>query len=288
MRAGNAVEIPQADLEKMKKIELEMLVELDRICRKYHIKYNICAGTLLGAVRHKGFIPWDDDIDVRMLRREYKKFCRVCEKELDDSKFFLQNKDTDPGYRWYFGRILRKGTEYVRVGQEELEQKTGVFIDIFPSDGIPENFLTKLLYSFLTWCCRKTLWSPVGVRVEKNPLKRRVFIFLSRIPPKVPFGILEFLSRRYNEKNCERFACIGLKKDKSIFSSQRIQKYGLKREWHTDLIEMEFEGHMFFAPRDYHGWLVEGFGDDYMQLPPVEKRTIHHTVSSYKLLEDVS
>lgn len=288
MRAGKAIEIPHSDLEKMKQIELEMLLELDRICRKNNIKYNICAGTLLGGVRHKGFIPWDDDIDVRMLRSEYKRFCKVCEKELDTTKFFLQNKDTDPGYRWYFGRILRNGTEYVRVGQEELLQKTGVFIDIFPSDGIPENAFIRLLYSIVAWCCRKTLWSPVGVRVERNPVKRLIFVLLSHIPARVPFGILESLSEKYNENNSERFVCTGLKRDKSIFSSQKIQKYGLKKEWHTDLIEMEFEGHKVFAPRDYHGWLVEEFGDDYMKLPPVEKRTIHHTVSRYKLLEEDS
>lgn len=288
MKVGNAIEIPQADLEKMKKIELEMLIELDRICRKHKIKYNICAGTLLGAVRHNGFIPWDDDIDVRMLRSEYKKFCKVCENELDTTRFFLQNHHTDPGYRWYFGRILRNGTEYVRVGQEELEQKTGVFIDIFPSDGMPKSSVLKLPYYFLAWSCRKTLWSPVGVRIIKEPLQRFIFFLLSLIPAKVPLGILDYLSRKYDERKCERLELLGLKKDKSIFDSQKIQQNGAKREWHLDLIEKEFEGHMFFAPRNYHEWLVEEFGDDYMQLPPVEKRTIHHTVSSYKLLEDIS
>lgn len=288
MSVKEHVNIPHTDLEKMKSIELEMLIELDRICRKYGIRYNICSGTLLGAVRHKGFIPWDDDIDICMLRSEYIKFCRACEKDLDNTKFFLQNRFTDPGYRWQFGRILRKGTQYIRVGQEKLQQNTGVFIDIFISDGLPDNVIEKQIYNFLAWSCRKTLWSPVGVEVEKNPFKRLIFILLSHVPAKIPFGIFDFLSRKYNEKNCDRMGWMGLKKDVSVFDSQKIQQKGVKKEWHLDLIELEFEGHLFFAPRQYHEWLVEDFGDDYIQLPPPEKRILHHTVSMYKLLENDS
>lgn len=279
------VEIKSEDLNVMKKIELEMLIELDRICRKHQIKYNICAGTLLGAVRHKGFIPWDDDIDVRMLRSEYKKFCEVCEEELDRERFFLQNEETDPGYRWGFARILRNETAYVRVGQELLKQKTGIFIDIFPSDGIPQKFLQRKIYFKLAFLCRKTLWSPVGSRVEKQPILRLVYKLLSKIPPKIPYAIFNHLSKRYDEQKSQIVGCMGLKADKSVFDSQKIQQKGLKREWHTDLIELEFEGHMVYAPKDYAGWLTEAFGTDYMQLPPEEKRVVHHTVSYYKLQE---
>ena len=83
------------ELKKIHKIQLAMLVELDRICRKYDIKYIISGGTLLGAVRANSFIPWDDDIDVRMERNEYERFCMVCENELDKENFFFQNHKTD-------------------------------------------------------------------------------------------------------------------------------------------------------------------------------------------------
>lgn len=285
MKKFYEVEISESDLNKMKQIELEMLIELDRICRKHNIKYNLCAGTLLGAVRHKGFIPWDDDIDVRMLRSEYTRFCEVCKKELDQERFFLQNHETDKGYRWEFGRILRNGTEYVRVGQEKLKQKTGVFIDIFPSDGTPEKKFERKIYFKLAFICRKILWSPVGARVLPSRVERFGFKLLSLIPAGIPMGIFRILSIVYDERKSKRVGCMGLKSDKSVFGDEKIQKYGLKREWHTELIELEFENHKFFAPKDYDSWLNEAFGSRYMELPPENMRKIHHTVSSYKLLE---
>ena len=77
-------------LQKLRKINLEMLQEIDRICRKNNIKYSLCSGTLIGAVRHGGFIPWDNDADVNMLREEYEKFFEACKKDLNTEKFFLQ------------------------------------------------------------------------------------------------------------------------------------------------------------------------------------------------------
>lgn len=96
-------EITKDLLEKLQKVELEMLIEVDRICRKNNIKYSIMYGTLLGAVRNGGFIPWDDDCDVVFKRDEYEKFFEACKKDLDTSKFFLQEHRTDPNYLFGYG-----------------------------------------------------------------------------------------------------------------------------------------------------------------------------------------
>src|SRR5690625_4673316 len=102
-----------------KKIQLEILIELDRVCRENNIKYALYFGTLLGAVRHKGFIPWDDDIDVVMTREEYDKFCKIQKSKLGESYFF-QNYETDPKFFRSFGRLRKNDTLYVQRHYQHL------------------------------------------------------------------------------------------------------------------------------------------------------------------------
>ena len=119
----------QDELHKLQKIEIELLQEVDRICKKCGIHYNMVGGTMLGAIRHGGHIPWDDDADIGFLRAEYEKFRRACKTELDTKRFYFQDiRDTD-GYRWGYGKLRRKGTKFVRLGQEFMPYEQGVFID---------------------------------------------------------------------------------------------------------------------------------------------------------------
>ena len=98
------IELDATTLRQLQMIQLEMLIEVDRICRKCNIQYNIIAGTLLGAVRHGGYIPWDDDADVALLRSEYEKFRKACKTELDKSRFVFQDHRNTRGYRWGYGK----------------------------------------------------------------------------------------------------------------------------------------------------------------------------------------
>ena len=114
------------ELRAVQLVELELLCEVDRVCRKCGINYRIIAGTLLGAVRHGRFIPWDDDADVGFLREEYEQFRTACETELDTSKFYFQDHRNTPGYRWGYGMLSRKGTEFMRRGQELVPYEQGL------------------------------------------------------------------------------------------------------------------------------------------------------------------
>ncbi len=119
-------EIQGKEFRTLQMIQFQMLIEFDRVCRKNNIHYSIDGGTLLGAVRHKGFIPWDDDIDIAMLREDYEKLKTVV-NEFDPEICFFQDHETDPAYRWGYGKLRRTGTVFIRAGQEHINCKTVVF-----------------------------------------------------------------------------------------------------------------------------------------------------------------
>lgn len=143
------IELDKDTLRRLQHTELELLREVDRICRKNHIHYNIIAGTLLGAVRHGGFIPWDDDADVAMMRQDYEKFCKVCVTDLDMEKFYFQDQKNTKGYRWGYGKLRRKDTLFLREYQEHMPYGQGVFIDIFPLDYVPENYVLRCIHNLI-------------------------------------------------------------------------------------------------------------------------------------------
>ena len=271
----NEVNVTPEMLKQLQKIELDMLKELDRVCRKCNIRYVIRFGTLLGAVRHKGFIPWDDDVDVGMMREDYEKFLKAAETELDKEKFFLQTYHTDPEYRWFYARILRKGTVFRRIGQDMIKMKRGIFLDIFPCDNMPENSFSKCIYNSKAYLGRKILYSVVGAKCGKNPLKKGIYAILSKVPKDSAFKLMRNTAAKYNSKKTKYVRCLGW--------GSKKESEGLLAEWFEERKEIEFEGMKVYGPQDYEGYLRFQYGD-YMTLPPVSQRVSRHKAVEIKLL----
>ncbi len=258
------------ELRMLQLIELDLLKEVRRICDKYKIQYILDSGSLLGAVRHEGFIPWDDDTDIGMLRSEYERFCEVCTKELKGSNYFLQNNVTDKGYRWGYAKLIRTDTVFVRLGQEHLKMERGIFIDIFPMDGVRENYLLWKLQSKLCWLARKIMYSEVGKINEKNRRKRAAYKILSLIPVQISFHIIRHYSRQLRKSthvNC--LSC----------SYSDDYKKQLERRYYVECAKVKFEDLEFWAPKDIVGYLQVVYGENYMDLPPKENRQGHATAS---------
>lgn len=273
MKSVQKVMTPE-ELRKMQLVQLEIFKDFDRVCRENNIKYIMDAGTLLGAIRHKGFIPWDDDIDIRMLRSEYEKFYKIANDQLSDNIFF-QNYRNDSKYPWIYSKVRMKGTRAVRVGQEKMGMKDGVFIDVFPCDGVPSDTKELKKHSKDAKFCRKVLYARVA-QYSKDKLPERLFWHLvCLIPKSYIYKKVESLAEKYNEKNCSRVGCIGWHAPKDV--------NGFKMEYFTELTELEFEGNMFWAPKDWDGFLRYSFGDDYMTPPPKDKQVASSPLSYYDL-----
>jgi len=120
-------------LKRLQNIEYEILQEIVRICEKNNLSYFLIGGTLLGAVRHKGFIPWDDDLDIAIPRKDYEKFLKICQTQLN-SDYFLHCNKTDPDYWLPFAKVRKKNTLFDEKSITSIETHKGIYNDVFPLD----------------------------------------------------------------------------------------------------------------------------------------------------------
>lgn len=258
--------LDQEALRRLQEAELEILIEVDRICRKNHIHYSLTGGTLLGAVRHGGFIPWDDDADISMLRSEYRKFQQACRTDLDTERFYFQDIEHTPGYRWGYGKVRRKDSIFLREGQEEMPYEQGIFLDVFPRDGVPDGPFLRKLHTFFCFAVRKMMWSAVGRKSADTRIQRCVYQILYWLTRKHMVDFYKCLQRCSNRKKTEYVRTL-------TFPLPNHLK-GYRREWYRSYRKVAFEGHSFQAQASYQEWLTWEFGD-YQKLPPIEKRKTH-------------
>ncbi len=249
-------------LDDIHAVQLELLDEVDRICKENDIKYFLSGGTMLGAIRHKGFIPWDDDIDLWMTRKNFKKFKKVCQTKLGD-KYFLQDYFTDINYPLSILKVEKKGTRFVEGVFAHLPMEKCVYIDIFPLDNI-WNPVYKLQTAFLIKLQSIRDFKLRGVG-NTSRLKRIVY---SAVPLKLCRFLTEFTIRFFN-----------------IFPTELKNQLSHRgRYWPKftksdveDLVDMEFEGKMYPVPKNYDKLLKDCYGD-YMKLPPNEKQQPIHDI----------
>lgn len=252
------------DLRKMQLIQIDILKEFDCICKKHNIKYCIVGGTMLGAIRHNGFIPWDNDIDVAMMRVEYEKFVKIYNSEIDNQKYYFQDHKNTKGYRWGYAKLRRKDTCFIRRGQEHMKYESGVAIDIFPLDNIPNSNIMRRVYNCFCTIIRKILWSEVGYVSENNKFKKVFYKIAKKIPLNLVFSFYELLINICKNKNS-----IWVRKLTIPYPNNK--EYGIKKEYYENIKDIEFEGILFSGISEYDEYLKCWFGD-YMKMPPIENR----------------
>lgn len=266
------------ELRQVQKVQLEMIREVDRICKKCGIRYTMVGGTMLGAIRHRGYIPWDDDADIGFLREEYEKFRAACETELNQEKFYFQDYRNTPGYRWGYGKLRRKNSLFIRLNQEEAPYEQGIFIDIMPFDYVPQEYLQKRIHKLQCFCYRKIFWSAIGKDTAKRKWERFLYRLLYRIPEKKVYASFGRFISKSDKTTTDKVRILTFPTPKGV--------YGYEVKWYLELSEYPFEDLRLPGAADYDGYLGVKYGD-YRILPEQDKRKTH-PVSQLMLPEDQS
>ena len=259
--------IGEYDIKEVQAVMLDILTVVDELCQKHGIKYILDGGSMLGAVRHGGFIPWDDDLDIAMLREDYEKLMEVCKTELPE-EYLWQSAETEPNYPLNFAKIRKKNTVYKERSYKDLDMNQGVYIDVFPIDNTnPEKLpkqLKKLAFLHIVKFTKLKIYK-----------KKKRFLFY-------PF-CLE--SKKSMDKRAKRLMTQEnhTKTDlvyKICHAGKMKPTY--PRSIYEDVIRYPFCGKEFYIPADYENFLRGRFGD-YMQLPPVDKQQPCHNIVECKL-----
>ena len=268
--------------EEVKNLQLEILIDVDKWCKEHNLKYVLDCGTLIGAIRHKGYIPWDDDIDISMLREDYEVFIKEFNKDRSDDLEVMHAR-THKGFPYEFAKVQNKKTRMVEG--TAFQYDIGVNIDIFPYDYIAdtkeeaikrsEKLVKK--YRFPQFVLEWKL--TMSNKDRKRPLHKAIVVSLLKLIT-APFPM------EWCTKKIDTLATTYYNKDYKYLSGTCSRRYNgsefYKREWLAETIDVEFEGYTMQAPCNYDMVLKTQFGD-YMKLPPVEEQVTHHIYKAYML-----
>ena len=253
------------ELRHLQLVILEIMKDIDEICKKNNIDYYLLGGSALGAIRHKGYIPWDDDLDIIMDHKNYDKFLRVCRAQLDPNKYYIQEALVD--WPMLFSKVRLKGTYLEEPGASRFNKENmGIFVDIFKLDNAPASKISK----WWQYLCGKYMLCYCLLRrgYKEATFKKKLLMYSASPLSLKPFRnfVLHQLTK-YNNRDTEDFATFGERyRFKATFYKKRL--FGKP-------LYVPFENMMLPVPEDYDGMLTQLFGD-YMTPPPAKEQQGWH------------
>ncbi len=264
-------------LEKIKSLEMDVLKFVDKVCRENGIRYFLAGGSLLGAVRHGSIIPWDDDLDIGMLREDFEKFRRIC-PGLVPEKFTYESPQNDSGSHYHFDKLRLQNTYFSTRYSSTFRIRDGIFFDVIIYDQTSNNsFLAKLQIILVS------MWTRViNIRWYNKP-RRKVHYRLSKLALPVmrllPFSffhwVFERMVRAYSKKKNAKYLIDGI--------GQNIKKGRFPKEWLTETEYVDFGDMKAPIPKGYDDYLRHFYGDHYMELLPISKRASGHHIARIDL-----
>jgi len=257
-------------LRKVQLIELDLLLEFDKLCRNNGLEYFLIGGTLLGAVRHKGFIPWDDDIDVCMPRDDYNQLCKIGAKNFD-VPYFFQSPYTDTQYSYSHCRLRNSNTTAITPPFRYCDHNQGIWIDILPLDKMisaeEENRRAVIFEKVMNGSCAMRRNNSYLSDDDKQKMKK---FYISDLETIENYEAIQSMAAKFENESTEHVGLVAT----TVYP---VVKQMWREEDFNCGIEMEFENFRFCGPKGYESCLKTTFGD-YMKYPKVSERGICHSV----------
>lgn len=274
-------QLTKQQLKKIQNLELNVLKKFDSLCNNYNIPYTLAGGTLIGAIRHKGFIPWDDDIDVYVLRNDFEKIRKNFPKELKNTDYFYQTNQTDQDYFYPFDKIRINGTIFEETFLSNHNIHQGVYIDIFPIDIIPDNKVLST-FQYLKYRVLRLALMSKYINISARNGKKKLFAYLinflfKEISLKSLYSMSEKVAKKYDFDNNNYRRIRNLN---SIGSDGIKETYNIKCIQH--LKKVQFENCNFYISK-YYDYMLRKIYGDYMKLPPASHRVTRHELEKLKL-----
>lgn len=263
------MELTTQQIKELQNKELELLDAFIQVCEQLNLKYYLLGGTLLGAVRHQGFIPWDDDIDVGMLREDYEVFLQQGQQYLPEY-YFLQSFHTDSEFPANFAKLRDSRTTFVEYSMKDCRMNHGAYIDVFPLDYYPDKGEHVFRIKNLLMKLRITdAFSPGNMKLKTKALRCVSRLFYPSVKNAVDKREHLFQSVTEGKRIANHCGAWG-------------KREIVPKQWYGEGTQLTFAGIQVWAPSHYHEWLTQVYGD-YMKLPPEEKRIAHHYVAVFDL-----
>lgn len=263
----STIENPDQVLEGLQKTQIEILNVIDRVCRENNLHYSLYAGTLLGAVRHKGFIPWDDDLDICMSREDYNRFFTAWNQEKPEG-YILQNKENTPAFTQSFTKIRKDHTTFLQSEKEANAYHTGIFVDIFPIDRIPDGKVYRIFYWWNCMCFQLLMREFTPPKSGK--IVRMVSGLILKLIPvaKRPAKRKKLLNKltAYNvDPTCATVAIETMGSMRQILPQNLLDAF----------VELDFGERKYMCFAQWDEYLRRKY-HDYMQFPPIEEQVWKH------------
>ena len=256
------------EIRHLQLVILSIIKDIDILCQKHNIPYYLLGGSCIGAIRHKGFIPWDDDLDIILTRENYNKLINVCKEELDPDKYYIQEGLKD--WPLAFSKIRLNGT-YLHEPEDEYasDNMHGIYIDIFPMDNVPDSKTKAILQYFFA---KYYLCYLLGLRKYKSAsfLKKLMIVAAYPLRNKI---LRKAIIKKIGKYNGEETKFLGF-----FFGRTRYRNSITPRSIYGTPLYVPFEDTLLPVPEHYHEYLTQLFGD-YMKLPPENQRKGLHLIS---------